>query len=260
MTSGLAQELLIGLGLLAVLFLSGEIGFRSGRRAAKKKQAAPSGGQIGSIQGAILGLLGLLLAFSFGGAATRFLDRQDFIVREANAIGTASLRADLLDEPHRSELLAALRVYTEFRVDLVQRVPRVTVEQVEPEVQRQLHAIWRATMRGVNAKPSSMMGMLPPINEVIDVHSLRVAASKKRLPPPVIALLLSCSMLAIGVVSFGCGVGGSRRTWLTAPLLLLVAGSLWITIDLDHPRSGLLRLDDRPLEALTFDPLAPGMD
>lgn len=254
MVTELSEELAIASGLIALLMVAGETGYRAGRRAARRRGSAPSGGQIGSIQGAILGLLGLLLAFSFGGAASRFLDRQDIIVREANAIGTAALRAELLEEPHRTELITALRAYTEFRSDVAKRIRRTDLRGIAPEIDRQHRAIWDAARRGVEAKPGVMVGVLPPVNEVIDLHTLRLAASKKRLPPPVIGLLLSCSLLATGVVSFGCGVGGNRRVWLTLPLMLLIAGSLWITIDLDHARSGLLRLDDAALEGLTFGP------
>jgi hypothetical protein len=97
-------------GLLGAFHLSYWVGSRA---------AAPGGvdaGPLGTIQGAVLGLLGLLLGFSFAGAAGRFIERQDVIVSEANAIGTAYLRADLLDEPFRGELRTALRDYTASRV------------------------------------------------------------------------------------------------------------------------------------------------
>src|SRR5689334_2396428 len=108
------HDLIIAMGVLATLLIALEVGFRAGRRSAA--EADPRAlGQIGAVQGAMLGLLGLLLAFSFAAAAARFFERQDLIVSEANAIGTSYLRADLLEEPHRSALQTALQQYTTHR-------------------------------------------------------------------------------------------------------------------------------------------------
>lgn len=247
-----ANDMLVALGLLLLLFASLEVGFRAGRRSMAEADARAAG-QIGSIQGAILGLLGLLLAFSFSAAGTRFLERQDLIVTEANAIGTAYLRADLLDDPHRTELRSALRTYTEHRIELSKRVASGMTVDDHDEIGR-LHArIWRAASDGVEARPAAMLGVLPPVNEVIDTHSLRLAAGKKHLPVLVLGLLIASSALAIGVIGYGCGTGGRRRVPLTASLALLVGMALWITIDLDHPRAGFLRLSDAPLRELKFE-------
>jgi hypothetical protein len=246
------EDLLIAAGLLALLLTALEAGFRAGR-AVKRDSQASGGGQVGAIQGAILGLLGLLLAFSFSAAGARFLERQDLIVEEANAIGTASLRADLLDEPHRSALRAALRRYTEHRLALSRQLRSGVEATVLAEIE-QLHArIWRAAIAGVSSRPASMIGVLPPINEVIDLHSTRVAAGRKRLPMPVVGLLIVCSGLAIGVIGYGCGIGGGRNAPLTVPLAILIGAALWVTVDLDHPRAGLMQLSDAPLQALKFD-------
>jgi hypothetical protein len=93
------QDVSVAVGILLVLFASLEAGFRFGR--ARGSDAGASA-QIGTVQGALLGLLGLLLGFSFAAAGARFIERQDLIVSEANAIGTAYLRADLLEEPFRA--------------------------------------------------------------------------------------------------------------------------------------------------------------
>jgi hypothetical protein len=119
----------------------------------------------------------------------------------------------------------------------------------------QLHArIWRAASAGVRARPELALLILPPVNEVLDVHALRVNATRKHIPGLVLGLLLTSSLLAITVIGYGCGMDGHRRWPLTLSLTLLIAGSLWITIDLDHPRRGLLRLNDAPLQALVFTP------
>src|SRR5688572_31184480 len=114
-------EMVVAAGLLLLLLAGLEAGYRLGRRAADRGED-PSGGQVGAIQGAVLGLLALLLGFSFSGAALRFIERQDQIVTEANAIGTAWLRADVLDEPYRSQLKDQLARYVNHRVEVSQRL------------------------------------------------------------------------------------------------------------------------------------------
>jgi len=240
-------------GFLAGLMLALEIGFRLGRRAAQDGEAGANA-QIGVVQGALLGLLGLLLGFSFSAAGSRFLEKQDLILQEANAIGTATLRADVLDEPHRTALVVALKRYAEHRVELTQRLP-FRVEPADLAEADRLHGvIWRAAIDGVASKPTAAVSVLPPVNDVIDLHATRLASGQKHIPKPVMALLTVCSLLAIGVIGYGCGVGKRRRVPLTVPLAVLIGSALWITHDLDFPRQGWIRLSDAPLQALKFGP------
>jgi hypothetical protein len=250
------QDIGVVAGLFALVLLALETGFRAGRRV--KADADPkAGAQIGAIQGAMLGLLGLLLGFSFAAAGSRFLERQDLIVAEANAIGTSYLRADLLDQPARSELRAALQEYTSYRLQLSTRLRSGLGPETAAAFERQHASIWLAARTGVAARPEFAEVVLPPINEVIDLHAVRMAAGKKHLPPPVMGLLIACSVLAIAVIGYGSGTGGRRRAPLTVSLAVLISTALWITIDLDYPRAGLLQLSDEPLRALKFQETPP---
>jgi len=250
--SSIVQDLSTAAGLFAFLLASLEAGFRTGRRASRHHDAAP-GEQVGAIQGAILGMLGLLLAFSFAAAGSRFMERQDLIAQEANAIGTSWLRADLLGEPSRSELRRALQTYTEHRVAVFAGrsggLDAAALEAVDPQLTR----IWSAALAGVAARPAATLAVLPPVNEVIDLHTTRLAAARKHVPLLVLGLLVACSSLALSVIGYGCGVAGRRRAPMTLPLTFLIGTALWVTIDLDYPRRGLIRLSDAPLEALRFD-------
>ena len=250
--STILEDTAVFAGLLALLLVSLEVGYRSGLRADPERDAIASG-QVGPIEGALLGLLGLLLAFSFAAAGTRFLERQDLIVREANAIGTAYLRADFLADPHRSNLRAALKEYTEHRIRATSGTRGTADPGIVSEVAA-LHArIWDAAKEGVRDRPELLVVVVPAINDLIDLHSLRVAAAVKHIPYAVLGLLLACSAISVAVIGYGCGTEGRRRTLMTVPLAIIIAAALWVTYDLDHPRRGLLRLDDAPLEALTFD-------
>jgi len=242
----------IALGLLAVMLLALEVGYRAGRRAGRD-EAAGVGGQVGAIQGAVLGLLGLLLAFSFAAAGSRFLERQELIAQEANALGTSSMRANLLDEPQRSDLLEALSAYAAHRLQATASLRHGLDPAVSAEVERLHDRIWRAASQGVARRPEYALAVLNPVNEVVDLHSLRAYAGLKRLPALVLGLLIACSLVAVAVIGYGCGMDGLRRRFLTWSLVLLISSALWITIDLDQPRRGLLQLDDSPLRALKFE-------
>ena len=249
----IASELSIVVALLTVLLAALEAGYRAGWRKPPTPAGAEKSSQVGSIQGAILGLLGLLLAFSFAAAGSRFLERQDLITQEANAIGTALLRADLLAEPERQELRAALRDYTKLRLEVSKKV-RFVIDPADLAAFAQMHTrIWNAARAGVAARPGAILAVLNPVNELIDLHTTRLAASRKHVPMPVLGLLVLCSALATAITGYACGVSDRGRSPLSFALATLIAAALWITIDLDYPRIGLLQLDDSPLEELSFE-------
>ena len=243
-------------GLLLLLLAGLETGYRLGRRVADRGDAA-GGGQVGAVQGAVLGLLGLLLGFSFAGAASRFIERQDLIVTEANAIGTAWLRADVLDEPHRAQLKDQLAGYVRHRLELSRRLSGGLLESDKAEIAAFHERIWNAARGGVLAKPATMVAVLPPVNDVIDLHATRVASGRKHLPAVILGLLIACSVLGLAVIGYGCGLGRRRSLPLTASLALLIGAALWTTIDLDHPRRGLIKLSDAPLRELDLRPASP---
>ncbi|MCC7376346.1 MAG: hypothetical protein IT581_16935 [Verrucomicrobiales bacterium] len=228
--------LLLG-GLLAAL----EISFRLGRRA--KQRSGDDKAQMGTIQAAVLGMLGLLLGFSFAGAAGRMEQRQDLLLAEANAIGTAFLRADLLPVATRGSLKALLLSYARNRVRLHDALEKRQFASIRSEAEVLHTQIWGAALRGVEASPSATMAVLPAINEVIDLHSARLEARSRHLPGLVVGLLVVSSLIAVGTVGYGCGLAGRRNPAFTTALALLVASVLWVVIDLDYPRVGVIRMN-----------------
>jgi hypothetical protein len=121
------------------------------------------------------------------------------------------------------------------------------------EIERMQVHLWRTAIEGVAAKPQLAQTMLPPLNDVIDLHSTRVFAGLKTIPPLVLGLLIACAAVSVGVMSYGTGLGGHRRPVLTFSLAAIIGASLWITVDLDRPRAGLMQLSDEPLRAISIE-------
>ncbi len=249
-------QAVVAVGLFAGLLCVVELGYRAGRRATVRRRDdpnSPSAGQLGAIQGAILGLVGLLLGFSYAGAASRFIERQALVVEEANAISTAYLRTGLLDEPHRSDLRTLLRDYTQVRAATFEHLQvRAILERMNDAAR--MHApIWSAAQAGVEARPAVTMAVLVPVNQVIDLQTVRLAAFRRHLPPLVIGLLGVCASFALAAIGYGCGIAGRRNLPFTGALAIVVAAAVWTTLDLDYPRLGFIRLDDTALRAIDFD-------
>lgn len=236
--------------LAALILGSLEAGFRIGRRL-PRAEAKDERSNIGAIQAATLGLLGLLLGFSFAGASGRFVDRQNLITQESNAIGTAFLRADLLAPPASDDLRAALRDYAAERLYWLGPHPEFLESAEQPARAAALHdRIWRAALAGVSASPALTVPVLGPVNEVLDLHASHLAAQRKHLPGLVLGALVVCAVCTLGLVGFGCGLSGKRSLMLTGTFAFLVWVTLWLTIDLDYPRRGLVRVDAEAMRAL----------
>jgi hypothetical protein len=205
-------------------------------------------GQFGVVQGALLGLLGLLLALSFAAAADRFATRRELILNGANAIGTAYLRADLLPPPHADALRETLKSYVTTRVAFYDagtdaRAVLATIANSE-----QLHqAMWSAGMAGVRDTPAATTVVVPALNDVIDLHAARVDALHRHLPTAVVLLLLLTAMLVSASVGFSTGLSGVRHVWGNIAFLLVTAAVLSLTLDLDFPRAGIVRVGQLPL-------------
>ncbi|HVJ81070.1 MAG TPA: hypothetical protein VNC50_08375 [Planctomycetia bacterium] len=242
-------EISVAATLVFVVFGAAEIGRRVGLRHHRLDPDAARP-QLGTIQASILGLLALLLGFNFSGAAARFIDRQDLMVDEANAIGTAWLRADLLDEPARGDYRKLLREYVDNRLLLSKSGDLPSIEAGLQTAERLQARMWSVAVDGVKNAKGRELSVLPPLNETIDLHAKRLSAAQRHAPRPVTALIVACAAIAIGSVGYGGGVAAERGRALTVVLAVLVVATLWVTIDLDHPREGLIRISPAPLEAL----------
>jgi hypothetical protein len=238
-------ELLIAFGLVAGVVAAHEIGFLLG--SLTRSADEPFDRQVALVRTSTAALVAFLIGFAFSGAASRFIDRMDIIVKEANALGTAYLRADAIAEPQRSELKAAIKEYTADRVTLLSREGRDQLEPLLAKASGLHERMWRAAITATQDNAPLRGLLLPSINEVIDMHAVHLAMARRHLPIPIMALLLGAAAISLGIVGFGNGRVGRRFSAIDSVYGAVLAVALWMTIDLDYPGIGLIRVSNLPV-------------
>jgi len=237
-------------GLLVCL----EVGYRIARRRSSKNAELTHEG-IGVIEAAVFALLGLLLGFSFAGGMSRLDARRQMIVQEVNAIGTAYLRLDLLPAANQPEMRDLFRQYLDTRLRAYEKIP--DLDATDQELARASQISKEIWTRGVSysaADPShdATRLLLPAINEMIDVTTGRTLAIHTHLLALIFFLLVTVSLLS-GLMAGYAMQKRQRRSLLHMVLYAAaIAATLYVVLDLDYPRHGLIRLDvaDRSLQQL----------
>jgi hypothetical protein len=236
---------LFALTVVAVL-LSLEAGFRLGKyrcRRREQEKEAP----VGVMVGATLGLLGFLLAFTFGLAATRHDARRQVVLDEANAIGTAYLRAGLLPERQRDETRRLLREYVDVRIEAIEsgEVSRGQRRSAELHV-----LLWAQATTAAEKEPRSIVvGLfIQALNDVINLHAKRVTLGmRNRLPGTIWAALYFVAVLSMAAMGYQAGLAGTTRSLAEFAVALTFSGVLFLVADLDRPQEGLLRVSQQAL-------------
>jgi hypothetical protein len=236
------------LSSVAAFMVLAELGYRLGSR---RRQGSGQGTitDLGTTLGGLLGLLGLLLAFTFGMAGERYDRRKTLVVEEANAIGTAWLRTDLVPEPMRGQARDILREYTQVRLEAANygNKPRVAAAMVRSE---QLHeALWAATVAAAAAAPSPPTALfVASVNEVIDMHGRRIAvAVRNPIPPVIFGALYLVALLVLAMLGYSRGIAGDRSSLTTTILSVVLAVVLSLILDLDRPGEGYLRVSQQAM-------------
>ena len=226
-------------------------------------KAEPQRESIGVLQGALLGLVALLLAFGLSLAVGRYQSRRDAVVSEANAIGTTYLRAQTLNEPARTQSLNLLRRYTGDSIVLSHSIPGSSKAAAdvaaEDVIQRRL---WRLGAHELTTRPlaSAPRLYIETLNDMIDAQSVRIAALNNRVPNAVLTLEVLGAALALALLAFYLAIlnRGAAPVLLAAALVTLL---LMVTFDLDRPTRGFITIPDTPLTSLrasmALPPAAP---
>jgi hypothetical protein len=238
------------LSLVAVtLFLSMLVCAQIGRRigiAGRLRDPEGVDRGIASVETAVFALLGLLIAFTFSGAASRFEDRRHLITVEANAIGTAWLRLDLLPPETQGELRALFRTYLDSRLATYQHVESGAQTRAQLDRSAALQGeIWTkalAATRKPEVPSSATMLMIPALNDMFDITTTRLMATRNHPPLIIFALLAGLSLVGAMLVGFDTSAGRAR--WLPAIVFAgIMALAVNVILELEFPRLGLIRVD-----------------
>lgn len=244
------NSLLIAGFLLASMAASIEVGHRIGRRNEASTNKATKD-HIITIQGSILGVLALLLAFSFSLALQRFDNRNAAVVDEANAIGTTFLRTQLLPGSVRSDARKLLQSYINLRV----QASTISLNKEEDrdvllaKANQVLDALWDCARRAAAEDPNPVTSglFIQSLNETIDAYGQRDAAVRRHVPEVIMFLLFGTFLMTGGVLGYAAGVAGHRPSSVSYMLVGLIVVLTFVIIDLDRPRRGLIKVDQTSL-------------
>jgi hypothetical protein len=251
----------LGLVIFAIVGGASLLGGLVGRHLRGHLQQHREG--IGALQGALLGLVGLILAFALTLAVDRYQDRRADVVTDANTIGTAYLRAQTLAEPQRTRSLALLRTYNDLAIRLTYEIPgTASLRATSIEQGRIQQRLWRLGGEAMNARPrdSAPRLSIDSLNEMIDQQGVRLAGLNNHPPNAVLLLELIGAALALGMLALYVSIIG--RGLLPVILAAVVVTFLiLVTFDLDRPTRGLITIPAAPLLAekatMSLPPAAP---
>ncbi|MDP2282586.1 MAG: DUF4239 domain-containing protein [Pseudohongiella sp.] len=201
----------------------------------------------GPVEAAVFGLLGLLLAFSFSGAAARFEERRFLIATEANAISSTYQLLDLIPEQGQPELRTLFQRYLENRIVIYRDAANVELTDArEAETSALQSQIWAAALSNVSQPgvPASVtMLLLPSLNDMFDITSTRAAAMENHPPRVIYVLLLCLSLLSAMLAGYVLSIGKGRNWFYMLLFTTSISLTLYVIVDLEYPRFGLIRID-----------------
>jgi hypothetical protein len=222
-----------------------EVGHWMGERAARRGALA-----VATLEGAILGLLALMIGFTFSMALSRFEARREGVVVEAAAIGTTALRARLLPAPHNGEVSRLLRDYVQLRIDLVRHpAPELALGATISRSNAIQEALWQQA-KAVAAKDNAMVPtglFVQSLNEMIDNQEKRLAALHNRLPAIIVIALYGVSIVAVGFAGYGSGVEAKRSRVPVHLVGILVAAMVLLIQDIDRPGEGYIKVSQQAM-------------
>jgi hypothetical protein len=237
----LAMLILSGVGLCVAMFLCSLLGYRLGL-----SRGNGIDGQFGIIETATLGLVALMLAFTFQIALSRFEEGRQLIVEEANAIGTAYLRIDVLDPSDQPGVRNLFRTYVDARLHAFATVaaggnPDRDIAQTRQLQDRLWHTAVAAAKRG--STPGAPILLLPAMNAMIDVTTSRLVNYRTHIPVLIKGLLFALAIIGSLVIGYAMGAGKGSSLVPAVIFAVVVSAVIYTILDLDSPRYGLIRLD-----------------
>jgi hypothetical protein len=228
---------------IAVLLAAAEIGHIFGSRAVGEAN-------VSTLEAAILGLMALMIGFTFSMALSRFDARRDAVLNEANSIGTAALRARLLPAPYDAESVRLLRDYARIRLDFTGNA--IAPSEVDAVIARSndiQEALWLRA-KAVAAKDNAMVPTgiyIQSLNEIFDNQEKRLTALRNRVPNIVFFALYAIAAVALGFTGYASGLEGRRWRLPIYIMSILAAGVILLIQDIDRPGAGFISVSQQPM-------------
>lgn len=242
--------------LFIAMIMLNEVGFRIGRFVQSSTDSEVKS-LTGSIQASILGLLALLLGFTFSMSMQRYDNRSMALIDEANAIGTAILRVQLLPEKFRDEADRLFQEYVGLRIDIGQIDLTKTEERdkYNNKIANVQDKLWSLAISAteIDPRPVTTGAFVKSLNDVIDSQGKRNALLRMQVPEVVLLLLFVVFISSGAILGYSAGLSGKR---MIAPIVLvsiLITLIVFIIIDLDRPKRGLIQVDQRVMNELLTD-------
>jgi hypothetical protein len=236
---------LIFVASLLAIFVATEIGRQLGLLASRQQRES-----ISTIEAAILGLLALLIAFTFSMALSLYEARRDALLNEANAIGTAALRARLLPTPYKTECLKLLREYIQIRLDIARSIASPSeIASVVARSSAIQEALWQQ-VKEMAAKDSGMVPtglLIQSLNEMIDDQEKLLIANANRVPNIILMALYGVAIFAGAISGYGSGLEVQRARLPIYAMAVLVAAMILLIQDLDRPSAGFIKVSQQPM-------------
>lgn len=247
---------LLGLILLMILLLFLEAGFRIGLRNRMAREEVDKMLRGDVTLGAMLALLGLMLAFTYAFSLSRADLRKQAIVNETNAIGTAFMRADLVAEPGRSELRQRLLEYARTRVLTAESVENL--QQLHQLIERSLEAqgqLWPATKLALqgDAPTPFETSLVEAINAVMDAHTTRLSVGFDQMPALVVFALILIAALSLAGAAHNAGLRGRMIRWRMTAFALIMVILIVMIVDFDQSLRGFIQVSNQSLISLVQD-------
>jgi hypothetical protein len=236
---------LVVIGLFLGMLLALAVGRYLGRRNISDEMESARI-RLTAVEAAIFGLMGLLIAFTFSGAASRYELRRQLTVDEANVIGTAYLRLDLLPAQTQPALREKFRRYLEARIAVYRLLPDLEASYKQASVATSLQQdIWAGAIVALGeSPPQATIVMIPALNQMFDITTSREIAALTHTPLAILFMLMvlgsTCSLLAGYAMA---GIGTRHVTVHTITFALILTSTVYVILDLDYPRFGLIQLD-----------------
>lgn len=241
--------------LFLLIMLLNEIGFHIGRFVQHRTDDEIKS-LTGAVQASILGLLALLLGFTFSMSMQRYDSRNLALIEEVNSIGTTQLRVELLPKQHQNKARQLIVEYINLRIsigkiDLTQQQQRDEYNIKINQLQSQLWAL-AITATHDDPRPVTTGAFINALNNMIDSQGKRNALLHMHVPEVVLLLLFIVFISSGGILGYSSGLSGRRIIAPTMMVSFLIALIVFIIIDLDRPKRGLIQIDQSLMHDLVI--------